>query len=513
MNPKVDEDRIWRLFDGNLTAEEFAELEKCLEECPEARTRFMEHADLHNLLGQKFSMPESVARSMKGLTSVDRLVSRERRRSANYAVMAAAAALILLGVVFKVTFVKEPLPLVTFRTSDDALFSVSHASSAKEELAPGTLAKGSRLLLRQGAVKLTLATGVIAMVEAPADFTLQAENRIQQNRGKIRFEVPAKARGFQVLTPDLQITDLGTEFGVLASPETPDEVHVFKGKVEVAHRHGLRKKEVLAGQVARVAGPAGRLGPIPLRPEEFLEFLRPRIPHLRFSFDSMDGETIPVAGDHPDVPALSASWIPGRTDPGQPVLVPGKFGKAHRNYGKGDHIRTNWPGISGRSHRSVAVWLRLSPDKPEFKRESIVVWGDTGEFGGKFDVGWNFHPDAGQVGALRITCGPGYVVGTTDLRDGQWHHLAVVFGCEPDPETRIPVRLYVDGVPEKASKWRYFMPYTTPGWDANTELRMGISFDSDGIPRGTLKGEIDELYIFSGILSEEGVRRVMNNDW
>lgn len=513
MNPEADENRIWRLFDGDLTPEEFARLEQKLAESPEARARFLEQVELHNLLGQKFTTPDSVARSMQGVVSVDLLVSRQRRRSAKYSLFAAAALLVLLGVVLRVIFVAEPRPLVAFRTSEDALLSVSHSTANQEEPAPGTLEKGSRLMLRQGAVELTLASGVTALAEAPADLTLHQEDRLYQRSGRVRFRVPEKASGFQVQTPDLLITDLGTEFGVLSSPETPDEVHVFKGKVEVANQHGLRKTELLAGRVARVAGPAGHLKPTPLRPEEFLESLLPRIPHLRFSFDSMDGETIPVEGDHPDVPALSALWMPGRTDPHRSPLVPGKFGKAFRCNGKGDHIRTNWPGISGRSARSVAVWLRLPADKPEFKRESILVWGDTGEFGGKFDVSWNFHPEFGQVGALRITCGPGYVVGTTDLRDGRWHHLAVVFGCEPDPETRMPVRLYVDGAAEKASKWRYFMPYTTPGWDAHTELRIGIFFDAKGIPRGTLQGELDELYIFSGTLTEEGIKRLMTNNW
>lgn len=511
MNHENDNGQIWRLFDGDLTEEEFARLERNLEESAEARTRFLEHVDLQNLLCQKFSTQEAVARSLKGAVSVDLLIHRQRLKLVKYSVFAAAAALLVFGLVLKIIFVSQPDPLVTFRTSEDTVLSVSHASTGKEKPAPGTLEKGSRLSLRQGAVELTLASGVTALVEAPADLTLQAEDRIQQQLGRVRYHVPQRASGFQVQTSDLLIKDLGTEFGVLASPENPDEVHLFKGRVEVTHRHGLRKSEVLTSRVARTAGPAGHLGPTPLRPEEFLETLVPRIPHIRFSFDSMDGDVIPVEGDHPDVPALSASWVPGRTNPRQSALIPGKFGKAYRNYGNGDHIRTNWPGISGRSARTVAVWLRLPADKPALKRESILVWGDSGEFGGKFDVGWNFHPESGQVGALRITCGPGYVVGTTDLRDGRWHHLAVVFGGEPDPETRLPVRLYVDGVAEKASKWRYFMPYTTPGWDSNTELRIGIFFDSEGIPRGTLQGEIDELYIFSGILTEESVNRLMNH--
>lgn len=511
MNSENENDRIWRLFDGELTPEEFALLERDLEANPEARARFLDHVDLHNLLDKKFSTPDSVAGRMKGVVSVDLLVSRQRRKLVKYSIFAAAAALLLFGLVLKITLVRQPDPMVTFRTSEDTVFSVSHASSGKDVPAPGTLEKGSRLALRQGAVELTLASGVTALVEAPAELALQAEGRIQQHLGRVRFHVPKKASGFQVQTPDLLIKDLGTEFGVLASPDLADEVHLFKGKVEVTNRHGLRKTEMLAGRMARVAGPAGHLGPTPVRPEEFPEALPRRIPHMRFSFDSMNGETIPVDGDHPDVPALSAIWKPGRTNPGESPLVPGKFGRAFRFNGIGDHIKTNWPGISGRSARSFAVWLRLPADKPNLQRERILVWGDTGEFGGKFEVSCNYQPEFGQAGALRITCGPGYVVGTTDLRDGRWHHLAVVFGCEPDPHTGMPVRLYVDGVVEKASKWRFFAPYDAPVWDTKAPMSIGLFLDAKGIPRGTLQGDLDELHIFSGILTEEGVKRLMNH--
>lgn len=510
---EIDDDRIWRLFDGDLTPEEFALLERNLEADPEARARFLEQVGLHNLLDKKFSTPDSVAGSMKGLVSVDLLIRRQRRRLVKYALFAAAAALVVFSLILKTTLVGDPEPLVSFRTSEDTLLSITHLATDGSDPEPGTLAKGSRLRLRQGAVELTLASGVTALVEAPADLTLLEEDRIHQHLGRARFQVPGKASGFQVLTPDLLITDLGTEFGVVSGPDNPDEVHVFKGTVEVAHRRGLRMTEVLTGRVARVAGPAGRLAPTLLRPEEFAESLLPRIPYLKFSFDSMDGETIPVEGDHPDVPALAAWWLPGRANAQKSPLVPGKSGTAFRFNGTGDHIKTNWPGISGRSARSFAVWLRLPAEKPDIRREKILVWGDTGEFGGKFEVSCNFHPDLGQVGALKITCGPGYVVGTTDLRDGGWHHLAVVFGCDPDPLTRMPVRLYVDGVAEEASKWRFFTPYSAPVWDANTQMSIGLFLDAGGIPRGTLKADLDELYLFSGILTEEGIRRVMNHAW
>lgn len=58
MNSENENDRIWRLFDGELTPEEFALLERDLEANPEARARFLDHVDLHNLLDKKFSTPD-----------------------------------------------------------------------------------------------------------------------------------------------------------------------------------------------------------------------------------------------------------------------------------------------------------------------------------------------------------------------------------------------------------------------------------------------------------------------
>jgi hypothetical protein len=46
------------------------------------------------------------------------------------------------------------------------------------------------------------------------------------------------------------------------------------------------------------------------------------------------------------------------------------------------------------------ILTTIPADKPELKRE-LSGLSDTGEFGGKFDVSWNFHPEFGQAKALR----------------------------------------------------------------------------------------------------------------
>ncbi|MDA0766890.1 MAG: hypothetical protein O3A92_08730 [Verrucomicrobia bacterium] len=100
--------------------------------------------------------------------------------------------------------------------------------------------------------------------------------------------------------------------------------------------------------MARIAGPAGRLKPTPLRPTEFLDSLPPNIPHLHFSFDSMAGNEFVVEGDHADAPAISAWLERGQVPADKSPQVAGKFGKALPLNGTGDHIRTDWPGLPGR---------------------------------------------------------------------------------------------------------------------------------------------------------------------
>ena len=108
-------------------------------------------------------------------------------------------------------------------------------------------------------------------------------------------------------------------------------------------------------------------------------------------------------------------------------LVRGKLGKGLSLSGTGDYIQTNWPGIGGRAPRTVALWVRLPQPPPVRDWESFLVWGDTSDAGGKFVVTKNMAAQHGRIGALRFNCRAGHVVGTTDLRDGKWHHVSKVF--------------------------------------------------------------------------------------
>src|SRR5262249_44377513 len=50
-------------------------------------------------------------------------------------------------------------------------------------------------------------------------------------RGRLTARVPEAARGFEILSPQGKVSDLGTEFGLSVSESGATNVHVFEGKV------------------------------------------------------------------------------------------------------------------------------------------------------------------------------------------------------------------------------------------------------------------------------------------
>jgi len=135
----------------------------------------------------------------------------------------------------------------------------------------------------------------------------------------------------------------------------------------------------------------------------------------------------------------------------------------------------------------------------------MVVWGAGKQ---SWRMRWNAEADAGVEGALRADYGKGYAVGSSDLRDGRWHHAALVFiGAEPEKSGKNPtkpegrdaasspadvathMRLYVDGKLESLSGGRSERVVST------------VSREEDGLSTfslgggGSFEGWLDEFYL------------------
>ena len=78
----------------------------------------------------------------------------------------------------------------------------------------GDVVGAGRLRLKSGRATISMLTGVMIVVEGPADIELVSGNQIYCRRGKLRTRVPAGAEGFVVSAPGSAVMDIGTEFAM-----------------------------------------------------------------------------------------------------------------------------------------------------------------------------------------------------------------------------------------------------------------------------------------------------------
>jgi len=128
--------------------------------------------------------------------------------------------------------------VATLTATHNAVWASPQAEGAS---APGSLTPGSklhpnqRLTLTAGFAEITTHRGAIAILQAPAtiEFT-DHDNALQLHTGKlVGICETESSKGFLVHTPHMDITDLGTEFGVSVERGQGCEVYVFDGSVRL----------------------------------------------------------------------------------------------------------------------------------------------------------------------------------------------------------------------------------------------------------------------------------------
>lgn len=264
MNRRELEIRLQDLLEGELDASGLDGLQQELRENSEARELYRDYVRLQNALQIRRAGVDLV-----GVVPMDQVVERRQRRMLRNSGYAAAAVLLVGLLVMTFFMVREQPPALAFTTSPGTEFAL-RGMGGEDSPHGMVIEEGTQLEIQRGTVELKFASGVRGIIKGPADLTLHRKDLLYLARGTGWFEVPEEAIGFKVSTPDLVLTDLGTEFGVLTQPDFLDEVHVFTGKVDLLNRYGLKREQLAVEDEAWVAGPAGRWKKIPLRRDHFL---------------------------------------------------------------------------------------------------------------------------------------------------------------------------------------------------------------------------------------------------
>jgi hypothetical protein len=126
------------------------------------------------------------------------------------------------------------------------------------------------------------------------------------------------------------------------------------------------------------------------------------------------------------------------------VRMAGRNGNGLVLDGVDDYVTVpGYKGVTGKASRTCTAWIKTTRTNGQ-----IIGWGAL-ETGKKWvirldEVGtytWEWE----KAVVLRAEVQNGWIVGTTPLNDGQWHHVAVVLDNDGTPNVS-EVRLYVDGV-------------------------------------------------------------------
>jgi hypothetical protein len=388
------------------------------------------------------------------------------------------------------------------------------------------LRKGQRIDLAKGFAQITFDSGALVVLQGPASLDLNSAWNATLMRGRLKASVPPEAVGFSVSNPTVEVVDLGTEFTMFADPGSAvAEVMVLKGEVEAAPRASpdqqpivLREKESRRFAATGVSDiDSGQQRFADLSGSVELDHYISPTGYAHWSFDDASGDTFRVM----------TSGISAAATAAQMEIVPASAMTRAQTQGRHDHaLRLDgqlyamaaFPGMSANKPHTVVFWAKVPRDSNLSNAYAMVAWGANSEkFGSHpFQISWNRNPGEGIVGALRTDYLRGFAVGATPLRDGQWHHIAIVFMPTTDPDRPIEVRQYVDGHLEGEGR-----PSTTGSdifmkssnaYATSGTIWLGCRLGTKGVRAERFIGEVDELFIADRALQPQEIIRLMSEN-
>ncbi len=212
------EEQIQRYLDGGLDEEQVAKLSDVLRDSSEARKTYWELTGTHVLLDRIYR--ETSGAEWAESASVKKV---------NFRWLPTIAAAVIAVVV--------TWWIVEWR-SDPASVIVATTNNGSEFLERGSLT------LKEGETKeITFLKGTRVALQGPLAIELISDERMRLITGKIGVEVPEGAEGFTVETPDGEVIDYGTRFGLEVDNAGDLRAEVFQGRIDVVIGEKIHRME------------------------------------------------------------------------------------------------------------------------------------------------------------------------------------------------------------------------------------------------------------------------------
>lgn len=244
--------------DGALTAEQQARLHELLKNDPAARRVFVQE----QMLDAAFHLetPGSLdAAPVVHPVPDARLTLTEFRPRTVWRWAIAAGLVFLLGLSLGGFLKKRTAPPLAEETEpvDDGIALLTQSLDAEwsgdAQPRAGSILSAGKLHLTSGLAQIEFYSGARLILDGPVALELVSANQAICRSGRLRAYVPPAARGFSVVSPQLELIDRGTEFGMDVSAGGDTNVQVFDGEVELYPPDGKRAPE----RIQRLLGGAG----------------------------------------------------------------------------------------------------------------------------------------------------------------------------------------------------------------------------------------------------------------
>lgn len=467
--------------DGIASAETTANLERALQEDPEFRLRFLEYLNVDAAVAAQAAFEgESESGPVVSFTP-------ERRRLGQLPWLAMAASMALMGLAgWAVQAIRVPYATVT--------------SSVGASFFQGSTVHGGNLRLDIGAVEFLTPKGARVVVEAPAEVRFESSESLRVMRGKVAADVPPKAKGFTVVTPDGTAVDLGTRFGVDVPASGDSEIHVFQGEVIAQAKGDPLKQSLRTGEAFKMNNGKGAS-----RELRSAAFIQPdEMPQLSAGLSSGQSgraqNSLAALRKDPALIALFDFKSPEQLS-GVFRMVQGRWPGSHAPefVQPRDHIQVDVGGGREWPQLTLATWVRIdqlgSPHQSLYHTDGWqdetlgqVHWALTKNNTMQLALRGNTLAE----GSLEKHGWPNSMTSVLPER-GRWVHLAAVY----DSEART-VRFYMNGQFDKETRQEVAYPARLGAaqignWNRNDRK---------------LSGRIDEFLLLGRALSDVEVREL-----
>jgi ferric-dicitrate binding protein FerR (iron transport regulator) len=415
--------------------------------------------------------------------------------------------------------------------------SVAQLTASKEcqwaggtTLAPGArLHKGQEIELIRGFAEVTFDSGARVLLEGPTKLEVDSAWAAVLKRGTLKANVPHEAIGFNVVAATVSVVDLGTEFTMIADATGATDLLVLKGAVEASPQNSTNQQSILLHTDESLRFADSGISGVNDSKEKFarytqnvpLDHFAPPTQYVHWSFNETEGKklhadssSLPLSGY--DLALKSAGY---KADVAA-THVDGRWQGAIEFDGH-DYAKGAFPGLSGNSPRTVAFWVKIPTNAELSDAYAMVAWrAESKKFAARpVHICWNRNPAEGTIGVLRTDYGGGFALGTTSLRDGLWHHIAVAFVPGENINTPVQVKQYVDGRLEgegypspPGEKMMETMASMDDPAMVNDMLWLGCRLGLSGPRKDHFRGALDELFIANRALEPQEIVELMKNN-